>query len=145
MQEVETLSLRTAGGGPVSTYNTSADASGYFTVTAPTFGNYIYWVKDPQTLANSNFATLVEGGVNTVEMGILREGDANDDNCVTLTDFNILKNTFGRTSGDPGYDGQADFNGDDTISLADFNLLKGNFGSCGADTLSLVSAHSARR
>ena len=66
----------------------------------------------------------------------MRTGDANSDNCVNALDFNILKNTFGKTLGDTGYDARADFNGDNVVNTTDFNTLKGNFGSCGADPLS---------
>jgi hypothetical protein len=68
-------------------------------------------------------------------MGVQRAGDVNGDNTVGLSDFNPLKNSFGRSVGQPGYDGRADYSGDDTISLADFNLLKNNFGFNGADPI----------
>ncbi len=126
-----TFTLKLSGGGPESSYSTTTDASGFFTVTAPGPGAYDYRVKNPQTLANSGGATLANG-TNSVEMGLLLEGDANNDNCVGSVDFNILKNTFGKSNGDPGYDGRADFNGDSTVNVADFGLLKGNFGICGA-------------
>jgi hypothetical protein len=64
-------------------------------------------------------------------MGLLREGDANNDNCVNVLDFTMLKNSFGKPAGDPGYDPRADFSGDNTVSVVDFNLLKVNFGQCG--------------
>jgi hypothetical protein len=64
-------------------------------------------------------------------MGLLREGDANNDNCASILDFTILKNSFGKTVGDPGYDPRADFNGDNVVNTSDFNLVKGSFGQCG--------------
>ena len=68
------------------------------------------------------------GPVAQAEMGLQRAGDCNDDNTVSLGDFNVLKVTYGTVSTDPGYDARADFNGDNTISLTDFTLLKANFG-----------------
>ena len=65
-------------------------------------------------------------------MGLLREGDANNDNCTNALDFIIVKNSFGQAVGDPGYDSRADFNGDNLVSTSDFTLLKGTFGQCGA-------------
>ena len=62
----------------------------------------------------------------------LKEGDANNDNCVTASDFNIMKNSYGRSPNDPGYDARADFNGDNLVTISDFNLLKANFGLLGA-------------
>lgn len=110
----------------------NTDANGYFTVTVnmPP-GQYQYRVKDPKYLANSGSVNIALGA-NSKEMGTLRAGDANDDNLVDSQDFNILKNTFGKTVGDPGYDDRADFNGDQLVDSVDFNLLKTNFGSPGA-------------
>src|SRR5262249_22980962 len=141
-------------GGPDYNYLTFSDQSGVFTITAPAPGTYNYRVKNTQTLANAG--TLSASGLQVtksqsykvaglepsnlvtfqpatpVEMGTLLEGDANDDNCVSVIDFTIAKNAFGKSVGDPGYDPRADFNGDNTINVADFNLLKSNFGVCGA-------------
>lgn len=126
-----TLTLRLTGGGPESDYSATTDVSGNFTVTAPDPGTYNWRVKNPQTLANSGSTTLVSGD-NTQEMGLLITGDANNDNCVSAPDFSMLKNTFGKSVGDPGYDARADFNGDDAVSVGDFSLQKNNFGICGA-------------
>jgi hypothetical protein len=62
----------------------------------------------------------------------MRTGDANDDNVVSIVDQNILRATFGKAAGDPGYDDRADFNGDQVINIADQNLLRRNFGMAGA-------------
>ncbi len=61
----------------------------------------------------------------------MRAGDANNDNIVSVLDFNILKPTFGRGIGDPSYDARADFTNDQIVNINDFNLLKGNFGAIG--------------
>jgi hypothetical protein len=68
-------------------------------------------------------------------MGLLAEGDANNDNCVSSIDFNILKVSFGRSPGQPGYDARADFTGDNIVNAQDFNLTKVNFGICGASPI----------
>ena len=47
-------------------------------------------------------------------------------------DFVVVKLAFGKSVGQPGYDGRADFTGDSTVSAQDFNLLSGNFGQGGA-------------
>jgi alpha-amylase len=52
-------------------------------------------------------------------------GDANLDQRVNLTDFNILATHFGSTGA--GW-AMADFTGDGLVNLADFNRLAGNFG-----------------
>src|SRR5207248_11077650 len=86
----------------------------------------------------------IDGLFTDTEMGLLREGDGDNDNCVSLVDFNILKSTFGRSSSDPGYDASADFNGDNTISLGDFHLLRSNFGSCVAGPVRAAGIRLAR-
>jgi hypothetical protein len=68
-------------------------------------------------------------------MGLMRAGDANDDNLVTANDFIIVRNSYGLGNGQPGYDDRADFTGDDQINIIDFNLLKVNFGLGGAPPL----------
>ena len=67
----------------------------------------------------------------------MKTGDCNNDNFIRATDFNVLKNTFGKGNGDPGYDNRADFTGDLQVTIQDFNLLKLNFGLGGADPLGL--------
>jgi hypothetical protein len=127
-----TLTLRPSGGGPDTEYTgMTTDNSGYFTVSAPGPGTYDWRVKNPQALANSGSATLGTG-TTTVEMGTLREGDADDNNCVNAVDFGILRNSFGKSSGQPGYDPRADFSGDTAVNSTDFSLLRATFGQCGA-------------
>src|SRR5207302_9374872 len=125
------VTLTLDSGVSQANFNATTDQTGFFTVTAPSPGIYNWRVKNPQTLANSGSVTLM-GGTTQQEMGLLREGDADNTNCVSATDFTILKGTFGKGIGDPGYDARADFNGDSAITATDFTILKGNFGTCGA-------------
>lgn len=112
----------------------NTDASGYFTVSVNSLvnGTYNWRVKGPKYLANSGTFALTNVSTTYVEMGVMRVGDANDDNVVNIIDFTIMKATFGKSVGDPGYDDRADFNGDQVVSIADFNLMKLNFGLGGA-------------
>jgi hypothetical protein len=126
-----TLTLRSVVDGAGGDYPASTDQSGYFTVTTSlAFGDYNWRVKNSHTLANTGVLTL-GGGTQNIEMGTLKEGDASNDNCVRAVDFTILKNTFAKSLGDPGYDTRADFNTDNQVGISDFNLLKSNFGLCG--------------
>jgi hypothetical protein len=133
-----TLTLKVAGGGAENNYSTNTDASGFFTITSPAPGLYDWRVKNAQTLANSGSVTLPTSGTTQQEMGLLREGDANNDNCTSILDFNIVKNSFGKGVGDPGYDSRADFSGDQAVTVTDFNLVKGTFGLCGVDPIRSV-------
>jgi Dockerin type I domain len=92
-------------------------------------------VKGPTYLANAGVVTLTGAPTTSAEMGLARAGDCNNDNLVSAPDFIILKNTFGKGSADPGYDGRADFTGDAQVSVSDFILLKSSFGSGGAPPL----------
>src|SRR5205823_9109874 len=111
--------LKVSGGGPENNYSTNTDASGFFTITAPAPGLYNWRVKNPQTLANSGSVTLPSSGTTQQEMGLLREGDANNDNCTNVLDFTILRGSFGKGIGQSGYDARADFNGDNVVSTSD--------------------------
>jgi hypothetical protein len=115
----------------------STDASGFFTVTTEGLppGSYNWRVKGPKYLANAGSVTLVGAPSTQQEMGLMRAGDCNNDNVVNAVDFNILRATFGLSSGEPGYDDRADFTGDGVVSAVDFNLLRGNFGTGGAPPL----------
>jgi hypothetical protein len=64
-------------------------------------------------------------------MGLMYTGDCNNDNFVNIQDVGILKITFGKGVGDPGYDARADLNGDNLVNLIDYTLLKSNFGRGG--------------
>ncbi len=133
----------------------TTDASGFFTVTTGNLppGIYQYRVKGTKYLANSGTVSLqgLYSGEHEhrivsepqssepnalpstqVEIGFMRTGDANNDNTVTVADFNILARAFGHAVGDPAYDDRADFSGDQTVNIVDFNLLKLNFGMTGA-------------
>jgi hypothetical protein len=115
---------------PLYTYTPTTDEYGEFTIEGITPGTYTVLVKNSHTLQNMQDVTLDPGSI-TVDFGTLREGDANDDNYVTLVDFSILVTTFGLAEGDPGFDGRADFNEDGFVTLLDFSLLASNFGQGG--------------
>jgi hypothetical protein len=130
-----TLTLRLQSGGPANEYTgLTTDASGYFTVPVGTLapGAYDWRVKDPKYLANGGGLVLSGAGVSNVEMGLMKAGDANDNNLVDSPDFAIMKNTFGKGLGEPGYDDRADFDGTQVVGSSDFALMRANFGIGGA-------------
>jgi hypothetical protein len=116
----------------------NSDSSGFFTVSVAGMPNGMYtWrAKGAKYLANSGSVALSGASITNAEMGLLRAGDCNNDNVVNTIDFNILKTTFGKTLGDPGYDQRADFTNDNIVNLNDFNPLKNNFGQGGAPPIS---------
>lgn len=151
-----TLTLK-LGATEINYPSQTTDASGFFTVSVDGLpgGTYNWRVKGPKYLANAGTVSLsvrrLEGwnvetfGTNNVltfqpsnlltaslEMGLTNTGDCNDDNLVSVADFNILRMTFDKVPGDPGYDERADLTGDNTVNVIDFNLIKVNFGTSGA-------------
>jgi hypothetical protein len=108
------------------------DQDGYWTITANGVpdGAYNWRVKGPKYLANSG--TLVIRSPLYNMGGFMRAGDCNNDNVVSSVDFSILKGTFGKSSGQPGYDDRAEFTGDLVVNALDFNILRSNFGTGGA-------------
>ena len=134
---------RAAGGLPVQvtvqgmalgnvTFDRTLDATGVFTIPALIPGTVTVRVKNPQTLAVAQSVTLAAGN-NTVTIGTpLPEGDADDSNCVDITDFSLLRAAFGSVPGDPNWDARADFDGDGVITISDFYFLRSNYGTCGA-------------
>jgi hypothetical protein len=139
----------------------TTDASGYFTVPVGGLGTgtYAWRAKGPTFLANSGVVNLspqfgvrdarpavtnsaIGGPVGDraqphtpVEMGMMRAGDASNDNAVSAADFSILRSTFGLSQGQTGYDDRADFTGDAVVNITDFSLLRLNFGVGGAPPL----------
>ena len=111
---------------PIYSLTTTTDTSGHFVLGGILPGTYDVYVKNIHTLQNKQTIALVEG-TNVVNFGTLKEGDANDNNFVNLTDFSILANTFSKCVGYIGYDGRADFNESGCVTLPDFSLLSTNF------------------
>jgi hypothetical protein len=114
------------------------DHRGLFTNTVAglPLGSYRWRVKGPKYLANSGIISLTGARITNVEMGLLRVGDCDNDNVVGITDFNILRLTFGRSVGQSGYDDRANFDGNQVVNIFDFNLLRANFGRGGSPPIS---------
>lgn len=112
----------------------TTDASGHFTVSLGSLpdGTYNWRVRGPRFLANSGTVIINYQPTYNVEMGLMRAGDCNDDNVVSASDFVIVKNAFGTTVGDPGYDARADFTGDNSVTIRDFGLFRTNYGMGGS-------------
>lgn len=135
-----TLTLR-SGTTEVNYPAQLTDQYGYFTVALGGLPNGSYtWRADdaaseqhpPNYLANSGVVNIGRAMISSVEMGVMKVGDADDNNRVNVSDFNLLKVSFGAGCGNPAYDNRTDFSGDCLINISDFNPLKRNFGQSGA-------------
>jgi len=144
----------------VATATATTDVNGVFTVTGLPTGMYDVEVKHAQALSRiAHNVNLVPGGIcvllpsgiwlnastgqvyatlsqcvaagGGVSFGALLTGDVNDSNAVTLSDYAILRLTFGKCTGDDGFDARADLNGSGCVTLQDYALLRNNFGMVG--------------
>ncbi len=118
------VTITVSAGG--AEHNLSTDLAGSFVLSGLSPGTYDIGIKNAHTLRNVRRNVALLSGDNVVDFGILREGDANDDNCVNITDFSIFAGAFAAASG-----AQADFDHDGHVNITDFSLLASSFGQCG--------------
>lgn len=119
-----------AGGTPLYMQDFTSSTSAAFTVPNVPVGTYLFRFKGSHTLARQ-YVITISSGANAKTTDILLEGDATDNNGVTLPDFSLLAASFGKSLGAPGYNPTVDFNGDNQVNLIDFSLLASNFGKAG--------------
>ena len=110
------------------TWQTTTDESGNFSLLE-TFepGTYDVRVKNIHTLRNVKYNVLFTSGSNTLDLGALREGDANNDNRVNVADFTLLRNAYFAEEGQAGFDPRTDFDEDNRVNVRDFALLRSNY------------------
>lgn len=116
---------------PAFTRNVTTDNSGNFTITDITPGNFKVAVKNSHTLRRVSQLQTIGSGLTTINIGILKEGDANGDNTVDELDFSLLLNSFYKAFGDPGFDIRTDFNDDGFVDEFDFSLLLNTYYNIG--------------
>ena len=124
-----TLTLCSGSSTDYSSQVTTDQNGNVSPITGLPDGSYGWKIKGRKQLATGGTLTL-SGGVTTQEFGLQRAGDC-DNNIVNTPDFNILKNTFGRSVGQSGYDERADFDNNNTVNTLDFNIQRSNFGQAG--------------
>jgi hypothetical protein len=127
-----TLTLRLGTNRYTYPFRTT-DARGVLTIAVGTLPNgvYTWWAKGCQSLASTGSVTLSGAPATALAVGVLRTGDVNNDNMVDIADFTLLRASFGKVYGVPGYDARADLSGDGLVDITDFTLLRGNFGQIG--------------
>jgi len=115
---------------PDYSFTPMSDALGELEVSGIAPGTYDMVLKYAKSLAVVENLVLADGA-NSIDLGELKTGDANDDNMVTLEDFSILATSYGLSQGEGGYDDRADYNGDMEVNLTDFSILASNYGLLG--------------
>jgi len=108
-----------------SSYIIVTDGFGHFALSGLPAGAVQISVKNTHTLSNRMASVTLAPGLNVLHFGLLREGDANNDDVVDITDFSIWRSTFGRA------EPRGDFNQDGIVVIVDFSLLRSNFGKHG--------------
>ncbi len=93
-----------------------------------TDGSYDFWVKTGHWLSKSRLnIPLVAGNPLPIAMP-LRNGDVDEDNEVSIFDYIILSQNFGRVVRGIGTDPNADLDGDGEVTIFDYIILSQNFG-----------------
>lgn len=117
----------------VSSYDIESDGSGSFSLADLIPGTYDVYIKKTNYLssrvANLN---LAGGSVTPVVFPLLRAGDADGDDQVTLQDYNLFAAAFGTIEGNAQYNPLADFINIGNIFIEDFTAWSNNFGNSGA-------------
>ena len=90
-------------------------------------GTYDVTAVSEHTLINVKRDVIIFSPSTAVNMGTLREGNANDDSIINISDFGILSVAYMKTEGEPGYDARADFDRNGIINISDFGLLAVNY------------------
>ena len=90
-------------------------------------GTYDITAVSEHTLMNVRKNVLISTPSTAVDMGILVEGNANDDDIINISDFGILAVSYMKTEGAAGYDVRADFDRNGIINISDFGLLAVNY------------------
>jgi hypothetical protein len=139
------FTLNTPGdaGIPLYAFDLTLDQSGKWQGDLRVWqGTYDLRLKNMHTLRNVKRGVAISSGINTIDMGTLLEGDADDDNRVSSSDFSLLRSAYFTAEGNPGFDPRTDFDEDDRIRSSDFALLRGNYSKTGDIEVSAPTAAS---
>lgn len=116
----------------VKTYSITPYLQGDYSIEAGSLGNGTYdFVFSTPTSLRRKVAGVIVGSSGALVNAHLDNGDADDDEVVSVFDYLILSDAFDTASGDPGWDARADFDGDGVISVFDYLILSENFDKSG--------------
>lgn len=108
--------------------STQTNSGSYFSFANMLAGTYTL-NADTTGASPGMFSNLeVEAGSTTTIGMALLAGDGNNDTCVNLDDFYIMRDAFGSMPGQPHWNAEGDFSHDEQVNLYDFSILQGNFG-----------------
>ncbi len=90
-------------------------------------GTYDITVASEHTLMNVKRNVVISQPGTSVDMGILMEGNADNDDKISLFDFSIYASAWLTSQGKPTFDAGSDFDRNLTIDLPDLVLLAANW------------------
>lgn len=127
-----TFVLTPAGGGAATTVMQTLGLGGSFSISSLPAANYTVTIEGDKWLSVKTNANASAGDVTNVAV-TLPAGDANGDNSVDPTDFNIFVSAYNSDISIPGsgYNPLADFNNDGIVDPTDFGLFVGNYTKVG--------------
>ncbi len=126
----------------ITTQSVTLDTRGYFTATGLAPATYDVRVKNSHTLS-VKVAGVTVGNNTLVNFGLLREGDVNNDNQVSASDYSLLVTAYGACTGQPKWDARADLNGTGCVEGGDYSLLITNYGQAGVLAVSALPGRSS--
>ncbi|OGO43171.1 MAG: hypothetical protein A2Z04_10050 [Chloroflexi bacterium RBG_16_57_9] len=115
--------------GANTTFETTTDASGRFTLTGLPPGNYRLTASHAGYLsAEANPVQCLSGQSTELPRTTLAGGNANDDHEISLIDLVIVGAAYDTCTGQPHFDSRADINGSGCIDILDLSLVGINYG-----------------
>jgi hypothetical protein len=96
-------------------------------VTGITPGTYDITVFSETTLMNVKRGVVISATNTSVDLGVLLEGDANQDSTINLSDYAILSMCWLASESQAEYDVRADLDRDGLVNTTDLLLLTANW------------------
>jgi|GEM_PF-832745 len=121
----------TGGGATVFNNRVTTNQNGLFVIESLPPGTYTLVIRRFNALPLTKTNVVLIVGNNPVDMGSAKGGDADGNNLINITDFSILATSFGKSTGQVGFDARADFNNDGIVNISDFSMLATYFGQSG--------------
>lgn len=106
--------------------NTTTTENGEFSTQPLAPGSYLAAVKGQHTLQRVTKVVIDETN-SQIEIGLLHEGDIDENNLINLRDFSLFRRSYGSCGPEP----VADLNNSGCVDLQDLQLFIGNFGMVG--------------
>lgn len=144
-----TTGITGANMGTDTTVETGVGQGGYLILASGTFeapeklGIYAFQLDNAQAnvLSSSQNSpppweceqshTVFDVEAYSIYFEVVCLGDVNGDNKVDMNDLATVLGSYGKCSGDPGYNPDADLDGDGCVNLSDYSLVLANYGlSC---------------